>query len=125
MGDFPERIQRKAWERQRGLCAYCGKTLVWAHRDQGLRGAWHAHHRKPKHHEGKNSLGNCALLCINPPKKNCHLLRGHNGNTKKRVVLYDYELRYLYGGDTFTPLDKIETPLDRVEVPLNWIKPVL
>ena len=123
MKTFRESTVEKAWERQKGLCAYCGKRLVRANHDKGSSGGWHAHHRKPVSHGGQHSLGNCALLCINPP--NCHLHRGHKGYTKKRVVLYDYELRYLYGGDTFTPLDKIETPLDKVKTPLDRIKPLL
>jgi hypothetical protein len=74
--------------------------------------------------EGLHFLGNCALLCVNPPNK-CHLKVGHKGDYKKRVILYDYELPYLYGGKTFTPLDRIKTPLDRVKTPLDRIKTLL
>lgn len=86
----------RAWDRQGGVCAGCGKTLVWANRDYGTRGAWHAHHRKPVVYDGSDYLSNCVLLCVNPP--NCHLYLGHGGDYANRVVLHDENLPYLYAG---------------------------
>lgn len=91
---FSAVVIRKAWDRQDGLCAACGKTLVFENYEKGNRGAWHAHHREPS---GGDSLGNCAILCVNPPE-NCHLLVGHVGNFRQSAMLYDYDLPYLYAG---------------------------
>jgi len=89
-------VIERAWDRQGGLCAGCGKTLVWDNKDRGTRGAWQAHHRKPISYEGSDYLSNCVLLCINTPC--CHLNIGHNGNYSNRVVLYDGDLPDLYAG---------------------------
>lgn len=67
-----------AWDRQEGQCAYCCKTLVWDNCDYGLRGAWHAHHRRLLSYSGTDSLRNCVILCINEPE-DCHFNVGHGG----------------------------------------------
>jgi len=86
-----------ACDRQGGLCAYCGKQLVWENQNKGMKGAWHAHHKKPLAWDGSDLLHNCAILCINEP--HCHLRRGHGGDYGNYVQLYDYELPYLYAGE--------------------------
>ena len=94
---FPLDVIRRAWYRQGGLCAGCGKQLVGDNQDWGSRGAWHAHHRKPRSYSGSDYLSNCVLLCINPP--NCHLYLGHGGDWGYRNVLYDDDLPFLYAGE--------------------------
>jgi ssDNA-binding Zn-finger/Zn-ribbon topoisomerase 1 len=93
---FDYDVKWRAYERQGHRCAACGKALVWEneHRGDGWRGAWEAHHRRPG---GSDLLRNCLLLCSNYP--NCHFNIGHEGNWHNRVVLYDYELDYLYDGE--------------------------
>jgi len=93
---FPETIRKRAWIRQGGRCAYCGRTLVYANRDRGSRGAWHPHHRKPEVYEGTDTLHNCVIFCINPP--NCHLNIGHGGVWGNYCPLDDSDLPYLYYG---------------------------
>ena len=90
---FSVEVRERAWYRQGGLCAACGKELVFENCERGYRGAWHPHHRDP---EGTDTLRNFVILCINPP--NCHLNIGHDGNWRTSVVLYDSDLTYLYAG---------------------------
>ena len=92
---FLRDTRERAWVRQDGLCAHCGKRLVKANYLRGTWGAWHAHHRVPERLGGSNYLSNCVLLCVNPP--NCHLEVGHGGNYSNRVVIHNEELPYLQG----------------------------
>ncbi len=82
---FPAVIVRRAWRRQGGRCATCGKRL-------NPRKGWHAHHRKPDYLGGTETLRNCVILCINPP--NCHYYVGHGG----------------IGWDYYNPLNESEVP---------------
>ena len=93
---FSYDTRERAWARQDGLCAHCGKRLVKGHYRRGTWGAWHAHHRVPERMQGSSYLGNCVLLCVNPPE-NCHLHFGHRGNYSNRVVLHYDDLPYLRG----------------------------
>lgn len=94
---FSDDVVSRAWERQGGLCAYCGKKLARESRDKGSRGAWHAHHRKARVEEGTDYLHNCVLFCINEPE-NCHLNIGHDGDYDRNPIINDSELKYLYAG---------------------------
>ena len=80
---FSEETIRRAWERQEGHCAYCDGLMVWKNRGGtlGSRGAWEAHHKKPKRAGGIDYLSNCALLHLK-----CHLKYGHDGKYTYRVT---------------------------------------
>lgn len=93
---FSKVIVAKAWVRQGGRCAYCGKQLNPNNHDRGERGGWHPHHRRPRVDNGTDTLRNCVIFCINPP--NCHLYIGHGGNWQDREPLNDSELPHLYHG---------------------------
>jgi hypothetical protein len=94
---FSDDTVEKAWNRQNGLCAFCGKRLVYANRGKDdCRGAWEPHHKKPIQHGGTHLLRNCAILCINGD--NCHLTIGHKGHYKNHNILYDDALEHLYDG---------------------------
>ena len=87
---FPATIIKRAWKRQGGRCAACGKRLRPSE-------GWHAHHRKPDSREGTETLRNCVILCTNQP--NCHYYIGHGGmGWDNRNPLSDHELPYLYYG---------------------------
>jgi len=94
---FSEDTIWRAWDRQDGHCAVCGKRLVDYNRDQGTYGAWHAHHRKPLSHDGTDSLRNCVLLCVNYPES-CHFAVGHGGvSWDYYQPLSDSDLPWLFG----------------------------
>ena len=94
---FSNLIISRAWNRQAGLCAYCGKKLTWNNYQNGDEGAWHPHHRKPESEGGSDTLDNCVVLCINEPV--CHLFIGHGGNWAIYCELNDQDLPYLYAGN--------------------------
>ncbi|HUI30469.1 MAG TPA: hypothetical protein VLX91_09655 [Candidatus Acidoferrales bacterium] len=87
---FPEYIAQKAFKRQHGLCAMCGKTLVKSHRKPSLKGAWQPHHVNGDSKDHR--LANCACLCLNPPER-CHL-EAHDGDYGCDTILastfFDY-----------------------------------
>ena len=93
--EFSQPIIDRAWQRQGGRCAACGRDLS--------RCNWDAHHRKGFKYGGTASLGNCILLCRNTPES-CHLNLGHNGDWQGNTVLYDSDLPYLYFGIGNIPL---------------------
>ena len=95
---FSKDMVERAWRRQGGLCAYCGKKLVLLSAKRGSRGAWNPHHRKALKWEGSDLLRNCVLLCINPPE-NCHLKIGHLSDFHQNSAPTDNELKYLYAGE--------------------------
>ena len=76
--DFPEVVVIAAWRRQGGLCAQCGRLLIWANRDRdsGI-GAWQSHHRTARDQGGISDLKNCVLFCSGVA--NCHFNIGHGG----------------------------------------------
>ncbi|MFC1968067.1 HNH endonuclease [Chloroflexota bacterium] len=88
----PDTIQ-KAWERQSGLCAACGKRISRPNRTKGTHGSWQPHHRKPRKDGGSDFLRNCVLLCFK-----CHLKVGHKGDFHNRVQLTDRDLPHMYEG---------------------------
>lgn len=94
---FSEDTIERAWKRQGGRCAACGKRLVWDNRERGEWGAWHPHHKLPRGYEGTDYLSNCAILCINPP--NCHLNIGHGGSWERYVPLGEDKLPYFRYGE--------------------------
>lgn len=95
---FTSDVVRRAWIRQGGLCAHCGKGLVWDGRDQSGMGSWHAHHRKPEAFVDGNSTRNCVILCCGHP--DCHLKVGHGGDPEKRREISDAALPYFHAGET-------------------------
>lgn len=87
---FPADVVRKAWVRQGGRCAYCGKRL-------NSRSGWDTHHRKPDYLDGTETLRNCVIFCNHSP--NCHFNVGHGGVSWMHYEpLNDAELPYLYYG---------------------------
>jgi len=98
--DFPEAALSAAWRRQAGLCAQCGRLLIWANRnrDSGI-GAWQSHHRTPRDQGGTSDLKNCVLFCSGAG--NCHYNVGHGGiGWDHYSDLEDAGLLYLrYGAD--------------------------
>ncbi|MFA5078651.1 MAG: hypothetical protein WC541_04095 [Dehalococcoidia bacterium] len=96
---FPDNLIRKAWQRQGGKCARCGKKLLTANKEQGTVGVWHAH---PKRCDmGYDLFDNCVLLCTDLPE-NCHFNIGHMGHHMYTyAVLEDYDLPFLYAGTTY------------------------
>jgi len=98
--DFPVEVLQAAWRRQAGLCANCGRLLIWAHRDRDSgTGAWHSHHRIPRDQGGSSDLKNCVLLCSGIA--NCHFNVGHGGVGRNHYSpLEDSGLLYLrHGGE--------------------------
>ena len=92
---FEEYVIRRAFQRQGGRCAVCGKKLSWHNRGKDDRwGAWKTHPKKPSAYGGNSYLSNCVLLCIN--RQNCHLYVGHSGVIGKSFMLSDRDLSYLY-----------------------------
>lgn len=89
-GVFSQDVKDRAWHRQGGCCAICGRDL--------RRCNWDAHHRKAIKYGGSNNLGNCVLLCVNTPQ-NCHLKWGHDGDWQRNTVLHDKDLPYLFSGE--------------------------
>lgn len=94
---FSEDVIERAWGRQGGRCAACGKRLAWDNRYWGERGAWHPHHKLLESYGGTAYLNNCAILCINPP--NCHLNVGHGGDWSRHVPLSEENLPYFRYGE--------------------------
>lgn len=92
---FPEDVVDRAWERQNGLCAACGKRLEPNNRGRQNRAAWEPHHRVPERMQGTNYLQNCVILCTT--LENCHLYVGHDGNYQESIILSFDELPYLRG----------------------------
>ncbi len=76
-------IEFKAFDRQDGLCALCGKELVRENYESGAKGAWAAHHINNDPED--NRLSKCACLCINKPD-NCHLYAHHDDFTCNTVI---------------------------------------
>lgn len=96
--DFPEGAVKAAWRRQGGLCAQCGRLLIWANRDRdsGI-GAWQSHHRIPRDQGGSSDLKNCVLFCSGVA--NCHFKIGHGGiGWDHYSPLKDSGLLYLFHG---------------------------
>ncbi|MDM7999074.1 MAG: HNH endonuclease signature motif containing protein [Dehalococcoidia bacterium] len=96
--DFPEPVLRAAWRRQGGLCAHCGRLLIWENRnrDSGI-GAWQSHHRIPRDQGGRSDLNNCVLFCSGAA--NCHFNVGHGGMSWNHyATLDDSGLLYLRSG---------------------------
>lgn len=68
IGDFPFHVKHKAFERQGGLCAFCGIKLI---PPRGMpppeKGPYlekaAAHHLKPIIHGGSSLPNNCVYLC--------------------------------------------------------------
>ena len=88
-----QEVVAKAFARQHGLCALCGKTLSWSQFDLGGRGAWHAHHVNGT--PGDDRVSNCACLCINP-NGGCHL-DAHDGDWKHGTLLKRQDFDYWNG----------------------------
>jgi len=108
--DFPEEVVKAAWRRQGGLCADCGRLLIWAHRnrDNGT-GAWHSHHRTPRDQSGSSKLKNCVLFCSGTA--NCHFNIGHGGiGWNHYSVLEDAQLLYLRYGREQAKTTPAQTP---------------
>ena len=68
--EFSYDIKWKAIKRQNGVCAFCGVLLKTPWTDGDYPGE--AHHLKPIHHGGTDSLENCVYLCYGH-----HKLLGH------------------------------------------------
>jgi 5-methylcytosine-specific restriction endonuclease McrA len=76
--DFLEEVVKAAWRRQGGLCANCGRLLIWTNRDRDSgTGAWQSHHRTPRDQGGSSNVKNCVLFCSGIA--NCHFNIGHGG----------------------------------------------
>jgi 5-methylcytosine-specific restriction endonuclease McrA len=101
--DFPDAVVKAAWRRQGGLCAQCGRLLIWANRDRDSgTGAWQKHHRIPIDQGGSSDLKNCVLFCSGVA--NCHFNIGHGGiGWNHYSPLEDSGLLYLrYGAEKVT-----------------------
>lgn len=57
----------KAWDRAKGKCERCSKTLVKTNRGREGEGAWETHHRDGD--SNNNNLSNCEILCWSCHKK--------------------------------------------------------
>ena len=78
---FDPQIKTRAFRRQAGMCALCGKDL-------SPRGkSWVAHHANGDRSDIR--IGNCVLLCERP----CHL-NAHLGNWDGEYVLDHSEYPY-------------------------------
>jgi hypothetical protein len=80
----------------RKKCQCCGKDLVYANRQKGLKGSWHAHHINPKSQGIDNSIENCAILCID-----CHTNCVHTPSHREHYLPQDWgknhDLRRCWG----------------------------
>ena len=74
-GDFPFHIKKAAFERQGGVCAFCGVPLYVASLSTvSAKNAYagEAHHLRPLLHGGTPTFDNCVYLCYAH-----HKLLGH------------------------------------------------
>lgn len=65
-GDFPYPVKKAAYERQGGVCAFCGvKVTPPSSSSAPPRNAYsgEAHHLRPLDHGGTPTLDNCVYLC--------------------------------------------------------------
>ena len=99
-GDFTNKTKKAAIQRQGGLCAFCGVQVQtpWS------RGEYsgNAHHLKPLHHGGDDTLKNCVYLCWGD-----HQLLGHGmapfgideqgGNSSSWVQLEQEDFKFWNG----------------------------
>jgi 5-methylcytosine-specific restriction endonuclease McrA len=92
---FSKDTVSRAFKRQGGRCAYCGKKL--SNYPYSGSGSWEAHHRISVSHGGSDSLGNCVILCIRG--YNCHLNIGHSGQWKNHVPRHEDDFKYFRDGD--------------------------
>ncbi len=92
---FSEESIKKAFQRQNGRCALCGKRLVLSHRTEGQVGAWAPCCLKQKNTNSPQSVRNYVLLCINRP--DCHGKIAHNGNAGQPDHVIAIHLPYLNG----------------------------
>jgi hypothetical protein len=91
---FSRHVEDQAWERQGGMCAGCGKPLVYYNRGQGGRGAYWPVRMKPDVYAGPSSADNCVLLCTR-----CQETRfGGDGESRRRAILDRKELPFLQAG---------------------------
>jgi predicted restriction endonuclease len=66
IGDFPFHVKTEAYERQGGMCAFCGVRLAPPSSGERLpRGVYagEAHHLRPLLHGGSPDADNCVYLC--------------------------------------------------------------
>ena len=66
-----ESKRQEIFERDRGKCFHCTKTLCFNNRAHGTKGAWHIEHLVPFSEGGDDSLRNLRAACIN-----CNLEKG-------------------------------------------------
>jgi len=62
--DAVEEVRRRVYERSKGACEWCGKTITWK--------SLHMHEQLPRGNGGEISLSNSAALCAR-----CHLDVAH------------------------------------------------
>ncbi len=75
IGDFPYPVKKAAYERQGGVCAFCGAKLMppWPSSEPPKHAhSGEAHHLRPLHHGGTPTADNCVYLCYGD-----HKLMGH------------------------------------------------
>lgn len=78
-----ESTRNEIFDRDKGKCFHCGKTLCFSNRTHGTRGAWHVEHLKPFSQDGEDSIRNLRAACID-----CNLSKG-----SKSVKEFDDEDR--------------------------------
>lgn len=81
MGAFSRdnKIERKRFRKQQGLCALCDKRLCYENLHPDQPGAWQAHHIDGN--PDNNTMRNCAAVCIGGVER-CHVMLAHGGNTR-------------------------------------------
>ncbi len=105
--DFSRHVEDQAWERQGGLCAGCGKPLVYYNRGQGGRGAYWPVRMKPDVYAGSSSADNCVLLCTE-----CQEARfggDGNGKPRRRAILDRRDLPFLQADTGQAPDDGLHS----------------
>ena len=70
MARFSRPVKKRAIERQKGKCGFCGVSLKTPWTEGEYDG--YAHHLRPMKHGGSGDLDNCVYLCWGH-----HLLLGH------------------------------------------------
>lgn len=61
-GEFTPAVARRIWDRDKGCCFLCGRTLLWHERGY----AWSIHHRRPRGAGGTRRVmtaANGLILC--------------------------------------------------------------
>jgi hypothetical protein len=61
---FSDSVRREIFDNAKGRCEKCKKEIVFGNHEEGLRGAWDAHHKTSVKSGGKDITSNGKALCL-------------------------------------------------------------